>query len=125
MLTSIRLFVALLTSGLVVCHPFTAYAATPVAAGDVCAQPATTIKSAPVEMPLFAGLYHLTGITDVQVDLDRDGNVLGTWVRKTSGASQLDNAALLAARNSTFRPEIRDCVPVGGSYLYIVDFSQE
>jgi hypothetical protein len=36
----------------------------------------------------------------------------------------LDQAALRAARASTYRAEIRDCVSVGGSYLFAVDFTQ-
>lgn len=62
--------------------------------------------------------------TDVRVDLDATGAIIGTAVMRSSGDTLLDHAAIKAARASSFQPEVRDCTPVGGSYLFVVNFSE-
>jgi hypothetical protein len=37
----------------------------------------------------------------------------------------LDQAALRAARQSTYSPKLEDCKPVTGSYLFTADFQPE
>lgn len=83
---------------------------------------AGTIYGATPETPSVARVMHLTGTTYVQVDLEADGSIANTSVSKSSGTPLLDRAALQAARESTFRPEIRGCAPVAGSYIFVVDF---
>jgi TonB family protein len=84
---------------------------------------ATTTYAADPETPPIIAMMRLTGTTEVQVDLDATGTIVGTAVAKSSGIPALDRVALRAAQNSVFRPEVDDCQPVGGSYLFIVDFS--
>jgi TonB family protein len=97
----------------------------PASAAAVCETPnvpARTILAAEAEIPALAASWQLFGTTQVQVDLDTSGDVLGASVLKTSGTPLLDQAAVEATRASKFQPEIRDCEPVAGSYIFIVDF---
>lgn len=68
------------------------------------------------------------GATDVtamiKVDLDATGRILGVSVYRSAGSLELDQAAMQAARQSTYSPELRDCQAVPGSYLFKVEFSQ-
>jgi protein TonB len=92
-----------------------------------CAAPnvaASTVIAAMPNKPVIAENNGLTGTTFVQIDLDENGNVNGTSIAKSSGYSTLDQAALAAARESTFRPGYQDCQPLPGSYLFEVDFPE-
>ncbi len=86
--------------------------------------PAAATYTAIAEMPPLAKTMALTGQTLVQVNIDPTGAILDTIVAKSSGTPLLDRAALAAAQASSFHPEIRDCTPVAGSYLFVVDFSE-
>ena len=59
----------------------------------------------------------------IKVDLDATGRVTGVSIYRSSGSMELDQAAMAAARESTYAPEMRDCQPVAGSYLFKVEFS--
>jgi TonB family protein len=65
------------------------------------------------------------GTATVNVLLDANGNVTDAVVQKSAGNADLDQAALLAARTSTYRPEIRNCAKSSGSYLFEADFTGE
>lgn len=107
-------------------------AAAPAAAQTVapsaesCAAPnsqAATITAAAAEIPnslQAAGVT--TGTAAVQVDIDAEGHVLNASIAKSSGVYGLDQAALRAARESTFQPQVTNCAGVAGSYLFEVDF---
>ena len=85
--------------------------------------PASTIVAAVAEVPSELQSARLnSGTTVVQVDIDAEGHVLNASIAKTSGVYGLDQAALKAARQSTFQPEVRNCAGVAGSYLFEVDF---
>jgi TonB family protein len=84
--------------------------------------PATVSYAAIPEAPFVAQLQHAVGTTSVQIDIDATGAILETSVLQSSGDTLLDRAALSATNLSHFRPEIKDCAPVGGSYLYQVEF---
>ena len=86
--------------------------------------PASATYTAAAELPPMAKTLSLSGQTLVQVNLDPNGAIIDTLVAKTSGVPLLDRAALAAAQASSFQPEIRDCSPVAGSYLFVVDFSE-
>lgn len=75
------------------------------------------------EMPFIALLAGTTGTTLVKVDLASSGALSGATLFKSSGTNSLDRAALTATRFRSFRPEIRNCAPVAGSYLYAVEFA--
>ena len=83
---------------------------------------ASTLVARLPEASTIAAPLHLTGTAFVQVDLDETGTILDATIAKSSGEYLLDQAALQAARASTFQPELRNCKPVPGAYLYVVDF---
>jgi len=89
-----------------------------------CATPnvaAHAIDAVTAEAP--DGLEGQAGTTQVMVTLSAGGGVVGTSIYRSAGNLLMDRAALAAARASTFAPEIRDCQPVGGSYLFTVQFT--
>jgi len=64
---------------------------------------------------------HATGTARVEVEVGPDGQVISVQLVQSSGDSALDQAALNAARNSTFAPATLNGMPVHGSQ--IIDFS--
>ncbi|GAC1420297.1 MAG: hypothetical protein NVSMB5_12670 [Candidatus Velthaea sp.] len=83
---------------------------------------AGVIDAQQADFPEIARNMGATGTTYVKVDLAANGGVVNTSIFQTSGNAFLDRAALVAARRSSFRPEIRDCSPVDGTYLFAADF---
>ncbi|HEX3463507.1 MAG TPA: energy transducer TonB [Candidatus Elarobacter sp.] len=82
--------------------------------------PAAVTYAAEPDWPLEHDVT--SGTTSVKVDLTAGGTILGASVVRSSGNVWLDSAALRATRLSSFRPEIRNCSPVAGSYIYVVQF---
>jgi TonB family protein len=76
-------------------------------------------------MPEIATQQGLQGTTQVKVTLDSKGNVTDVSVYKSAGAAVLDQAALKAAKQTAYTPEIVDCVPTGGSYIFRADFTNQ
>jgi protein TonB len=99
---------------------------TPVATPKpACAKPhvdATTTNPVAPETPETAREQGATGTAQVRVSLSATGSVLSTTVYKSSGSPLLDQAALQAARQSSYAPEIDDCVKVAGDYIFRADF---
>ena len=92
----------------------------------VCAVPnadATTTNAAPPDYPDIARQQGAVGTTKVKVTLDAAGHVLDASVAKSAGNASLDQAAVKAARASTFAPEVVNCVKTAGSYLFSADFT--
>jgi hypothetical protein len=58
----------------------------------------------------------------VAVSLDAQSRVRSLAVLPTSNAP-LDAAALAIARRSTYRTDVRDCVPVASNYTLYVTFA--
>jgi TonB family protein len=94
---------------------------TPKATCDRPDVAARTIAVAGAEMPDIARERNVTGTVDVRVDLSETGAVRGVSIANTPDAV-LDEAALDAARHSTYAPEIVDCKAQSGSYLFRVEF---
>jgi TonB family protein len=123
--------VALAAAALTALIPLTATAASQIndspSAGPAatCVVPnvgAGTIYGAAADAPPIATTLQLSGTAYVQVDLDSAGVVQNASIAKSSGEYVLDRAAINAAKQSSFRPEVRDCAPVAGTYLFVVDF---
>jgi TonB family protein len=96
------------------------------APGPVCSEPDAEAKTLVAISPdqtasECAGETNATAM--IEVDLDESGRVTGVSVYASTGSLELDRAALDAARESTYAPEMRDCQPVAGSYLFKVEFS--
>lgn len=93
--------------------------------GPACSDPnqeARTIVAVSPDAP--AGDAPASNVTAmIKVDLDENGNVTGVSVYASTGSLTLDQAAMQAARASTYSPETRGCRPVSGSYLFKVEFS--
>ena len=77
------------------------------------------------EYPELARQQALTGTTQVKVTLAESGAVTDAQVYASSGSPALDAAAVAAARRSTYAPEIDDCRPRAGSYLFRAEFSAQ
>jgi TonB family protein len=83
---------------------------------------ASMTSSYPVDPPPFAKIAGLTGTVAVQVDLDEHGTAQAAKIVASSGLPILDDAARKAALIQSYKPQIRDCEAVSGSYRVTVDF---
>lgn len=93
-------------------------------AADSCAQPnapATVIRAAEPATPPMAQQQHIYGVVHVRVALDDDSKVTSARVWDSPSAI-LNQAALAAAKASTYQTEVRDCKPVASTYLFTVTF---
>jgi protein TonB len=91
-----------------------------------CAQPhvdAIVTRAADPEYPELARQQGVTGVTQVRVTLTETGGVSDAEVYKSSGNPLLDRAAVTAAKESSYSPEIDNCVKVSGSYLFRAEFA--
>jgi protein TonB len=96
------------------------------APGPACSNPNIEAKTINAVSPdrTASGFDAGTNATAmIKVDLDADGRVTGVSVYASTGSMELDRAAMDAARESTYAPEMRDCQDVSGSYLFKVEFS--
>ena len=82
--------------------------------------PAHTINAAMPETP--DGIAGLPATAQVQVTLDAAGRVTDVRIYRSANDQQLDRAALVAARTSTYAPALVECLPAGGTYLFTVEF---
>ena len=92
-----------------------------------CANPNAdaAIKGSPVEpdYPEIAKEQGLTGTTLVKVSLDASGAVVSATVNKSAGSPALDNAAIAAAKATSYVAETVNCVKTAGSYIFRADFT--
>ena len=86
--------------------------------------PARPVTFHPAEPPKVLVLYNasLGGTAIVRFELTENGSPQNASIEKSSGSYLLDQAAMQTVLHQEFAPEIRDCVPVAGSYLYEVDY---
>ena len=92
-----------------------------------CSRPnvqATTLRPAEPDTPPAAQEQGISGTVQVVVSLDADSKVVGARIQ-TSPSRLLNEAALAAARQSSFQTEIRDCKPISADYIYSVEFSSQ
>lgn len=92
-----------------------------------CANPnveAHAIDAVSPDTPQAAQEAGAIGTVQVEVSLAASGAVTSVAVLRSAGFAPLDNAALRAARQSTYAPEVRDCRPVAGDYVFRADFTQ-
>jgi periplasmic protein TonB len=75
------------------------------------------------EPPLLPALNYVpNGTAIVRFELTENGTPKNATIEKSSGSYLLDQAAMKTVLHQEFAPEVRDCVPVAGSYLYEVDY---
>jgi len=58
----------------------------------------------------------------VKITLSASASVLDASVLQTSNNSQIDRAAVQAARQSSYSPKLENCVPTSGSYTFRANF---
>ncbi|MBV8638177.1 MAG: TonB family protein [Candidatus Eremiobacteraeota bacterium] len=96
---------------------------TPKPACSVPNASAATINVVSPSVPDEAGT-DVDAQAQVRVTLQPDGTVEAVQIYRTAGNVLLDREALRAARESTYRAEIRNCIAVRGDYLFTVDFKE-
>jgi uncharacterized protein len=90
----------------------------------VCARPnvaARVVRPVEPDIPALAQQQGIEGTVQVVVSLDENSRVTSASIQ-TSPSAVLNQAALAAARASSFQAEIRDCRPIAAKYLYTVEF---
>jgi TonB family protein len=97
-----------------------------LAAEGICPQPhvdAAIIHLIEADYPDNARQEGATGTVEVAVSLDSTGKVIDAIVYKSSGNPDLDAAALAAAKQSGYSPEIERCQPISSRALFRSDFT--
>jgi len=77
----------------------------------------------PADIPTIAKLLGLTGTVTLAISLSNTGALERATIAKSSGSKWLDAAAIDAAREQGYSPEINDCRAVSGTYLVSIDFN--
>lgn len=86
-------------------------------------QDATVVDQAQPEYPDAARELGLGEVqVAVTVTIGPSGNLIDAKIAQSAGNMSLDQAALAAARQSTYAPKIVDCQPTTGSYYFKVTF---
>lgn len=76
----------------------------------------------PPEIPASARTSQTGGTARIDVTIDSSGNVTAAAIGQTSGDGQLDQIALLMAREARYAPATHACKPVTSQYAYTVKF---
>jgi TonB family protein len=61
----------------------------------------------------------------IEVTVGPSGNLVGAKIYKSGNNMAIDQAALRAARESTYSPKLVDCNAVEGDYLFRADFQPD
>jgi protein TonB len=99
----------------------------PTPTPQACARPnvnATTVRAAEPDMPAMAQQQGIQGTVQVKVSLDAASHVTSVSIY-SSPSALLNQAALTAARQSTFQTEIQNCKPIAADYLFSVEFDSQ
>ena len=76
------------------------------------------------DYPDSARQFGVTATVLIEADLDEHGRLIAVGVYKSSGISAMDEAALTAARLSTYIPPVYNGVPEPGKYLFRATFEK-
>jgi protein TonB len=104
-----------------------AAAVPPTPTPPACAVPNVAATATQLAQPVYpesAQQLGISGAVEVLVSLAPDGGVTDATIYKTSGSAALDQAAIRAARASTYSPDIVDCQAVAGTYTFHVSFQR-
>jgi TonB family protein len=83
--------------------------------------PASTVHAAYPSITMWQVQQRLSGIVLVEVDIDPNSRTVATSVASSTRPALNENA-LAAARASTFHAPTYRCQPMGGSYIFTVEF---
>lgn len=101
----------------------TAPPGTPKPACKTPYQDATVVQQAQPEYPDSAREQGLGEVqVAVKVTIGPSGSLVNAAISQSAGNMALDQAALSAARQSTYAPKIVNCQPIQGDYLFRVTF---
>lgn len=86
-------------------------------------QDATVVQQSQPDYPDSARELGLGTVTvSIEVTIAPSGSLETATVSQSSNNAALDNAAVAAAKQSTYAPKIVNCTPVEGQYLFKVTF---
>ena len=85
----------------------------------------TFINQAAPEYPPEAKMEGIEGTTTIKALIGKNGKAEKVEVAKSSGSKMLDDAAVEAAKQSTFSPGTQDGKPVAAWVAYTVNFKLE
>ncbi len=86
---------------------------------------ASILRAVEPDYPEVPRMQRVTGTAKIRVTLSDAGTVVAADVYDTSGNALLDDAALAAAKASTYAPEVEDCRKIPGSYIFRAEFSAQ
>jgi hypothetical protein len=86
--------------------------------------PASIVRTVLPDIPPMAQQQGISGTVQVRVSLDEQSHVTGTSIM-SSPSVILNAPALVAARQSVYQTEIRDCKPIAASYINAIEFNVE
>lgn len=90
-----------------------------------CTRKATVKSAVQPDYPDAArGKVKGTVYVTISVSLDAAGKITGATIIHSSGNEDIDTAALRAAHESTYLPEIENCKAVPGTFVSRADFSE-
>ena len=101
----------------------TAPTAPPTPSGPVQVTDSDFINRVQPEYPEMAQQEQIQGNVTVLITIGTSGQVMSATIESSSGNASLDQAALKAARASTFKPPLVNGVPTQRDYLIIYTFS--
>jgi TonB family protein len=99
----------------------------PTPTAVICARPnvrASVVQAAPAVVPPLAQQQGIHGTVQVIVSLDPDSRVVGARIY-SSPSAVLNQAALAAARQTTYQTEINGCRAIAADFVYSVDFANK
>jgi TonB family protein len=109
----------------IVLRPLQDHAVTAVNTRCARADVPAAIATAFFSVPEIARGMHATGESLVRIDLDARGKLRTASMARSSGNPWLDRAAMDSAHLSRYRPEVRDCSAIGGTYLVAVIVTED
>jgi hypothetical protein len=98
----------------------------PTSAPPACEHPnvpATTLHAVSPIVPPQVVQRGIEGTVQIVVSLDADSHMTGARIYRSPNAI-LNDVSMEAARHSTFRTAIRNCVPVAAEYIFSVEFAR-
>jgi TonB family protein len=100
---------------------------TPTPPPPTCAHPnvpPSVVNAVSPDTPAIAQQQGITGTVSVEIELDVNSKLINAKVIKTPSPI-LNNAAIAAAKQSTYQTEIVNCKPQASSYRFDVDFQSQ
>jgi TonB family protein len=96
-------------------------AASAAAAADSCSVSDSDPRIDRLVAPVYTEAMHernKAGVVDVSIDLRPDGTIAKATITLSSGDALLDGATYNAALATTYRPAVRNCQYIAGSYIF-------